>query len=77
MCLHVLEYVVSITDFLSSPYPYLYSPADVTDHVISHLTSCDESDRPELVAMLHKYREMLEDHNQAESLVGLGLGTYN
>ncbi len=59
-------------------HPYLHSPAEMMGYVMHQVMSCDTTSWPEvlkpLLQLLHKYREMGIDLDEAHKLLGLGLG---
>ncbi|XP_064390924.1 NBAS subunit of NRZ tethering complex-like isoform X2 [Halichondria panicea] len=65
-------------EILSQQNPYTHSPAEVMNHVICQVMSCDSTTWPEtlkpLLELLHKYQEKVNDLKEAEELLGLGLG---
>ena len=62
---------------MTYPHPYLHPPVQLMEHVISHVTSVNQSNNSEnyaYVSLLRKYQELLDDYTQGEVLLGLGLG---
>ena len=61
-----------------SAHPYQHGSLELIEHVLSHVTSSDDSDWPDnqqaVVALLKNYQSLLEDHIQAQTLEELRLG---
>ena len=85
-CVAFQLYTVTISPSgLRDPDPlpsdmYYASPAKFLNHVASSVKSCDlgggwSMEQEPWITLLKKYQRMLEDHNQTETLLDLGLGT--
>ena len=80
-CIALQLYTVTATSAGCDATPsdiYQISPTELLDHVMSSVKSCDlgkwDKDQEPWVVLLNKFRQKLAEHNQAQTLLDLGLG---
>lgn len=78
ICLQIYCTAIVSLEPHRKPHPYLHPPTELVNHVTKYVSSTNESDWSDeialLVGLLRKYQEYLMDHTQAQLLLGLGLG---
>lgn len=76
-CIQLYATTASLEEPLTNQHPYLHPPVQIVEHVISHVTSFSQSHssgRNQHIVLLRKYQELLDDYNEGEVLLGLGIG---